>query len=170
METGNQRQTGNNRILFMVIESKGIMSELTRRRESKPLRRIILVEKHAPAARVQRFVRRRCGMIDAIRHSSVAEFQPRRDQDLLPNRRSIRHPPSRPRLHALVYAVLPQVKSQWRIRLPNGHQSGSSPSIVSQTNFNSPTPARSMAMRTSIRPFGAETMVAGIFDNDTGLR
>jgi hypothetical protein len=30
--------------------------ELTRRRESKHPRQIILVEKHAPAARVQRFV------------------------------------------------------------------------------------------------------------------
>jgi hypothetical protein len=34
----------------------GLTSELTRRRESKHLRRTKLVTKHAPAARVQRFV------------------------------------------------------------------------------------------------------------------
>jgi hypothetical protein len=40
------------------IPGSNITVELTRRRESKHLRRIKLVAKHAPAARVQRFVRR----------------------------------------------------------------------------------------------------------------
>src|SRR5437660_665190 len=39
---------------------RGVTSELTRRRESKHRRPTRLVEKHAPAARVQRFVGRQC--------------------------------------------------------------------------------------------------------------